>query len=105
MADVKDFFENTLPKKLQDHPELSADINNTYQFDIADAGTWTVDLTKTPGEVSEGGMEDPGCVVTAATDDFGSLLDNPASGMMLFTMGKLKVTNVGLALSLQKLLG
>ena len=37
--------------------------------------------------------------------DFGTLLDNPAQGMMLFTMGKLKVSNVGLALSLQKILG
>lgn len=105
MADVKEFFANTLPEKLQAHPELSAEINNTYQFDIADAGTWTVDLTKTPGEVSEGGQDEPGCVVTANADDFAGLLDNPASGMMLFTMGRLKVTNVGLALSLQKLLG
>ncbi|MBW1877884.1 MAG: SCP2 sterol-binding domain-containing protein [Deltaproteobacteria bacterium] len=105
MADLQNFFSTYLPKKLQDHPELSEEINDSYQFDIEGAGQWCVDLTKTPGEVSEGPMEEPGCVVTAEAEDFETLLDNPASGMMLFTMGKLKVTNVGLALSLQKILG
>jgi len=105
MADLQKFFSEYLPQKLKDNPELSEEINNTYQFDIEDAGQWTVDLTQTPGEVREGPIEEAGCVVTAAAEDFETLLDNPASGMMLFTMGKLKVTNVGLALSLQKILG
>ncbi len=105
MADLNEFFSTTLPAKLQANPGLSDDINNTYQFEIAGAGTWTVDLTKTPGEVTEGGIDAPGCTVTAAAEDFSTLLENPAAGMMLFTMGKLKVSNVGLALSLQKILG
>lgn len=105
MADVKDFFSNTLQKKLEDNPELAEEIDNTYLFDIEGAGQWSVDLTEPPGTVDEGPIEDPGCTVTANEEDFAKLLDNPSSGMMLFTMGKLKVTNVGLALSLQKLLG
>jgi hypothetical protein len=104
MADINDFFSNELPKKLQENPDLASDINASYVFDIDGAGQWTVDLTEGSGSVAEGGMEDPGCVVTAAADDFNTLLDNPAQGMMLFTMGKLKVSNVGLALSLQKIL-
>ncbi len=104
MADVQKFFKDTLPASLANKPELSEEIDNTYQFDIEGAGTWTVDLTVTPGEVREGPTEEPGCTVTAKEEDFGTLLDNPASGMMLFTMGKLKVSNVGLALSLQKIL-
>ena len=49
-------------------------------------------------------LEDAGCVVNVAKADFETLLDDPSQGMMLFTMGKLQVSNVGLALSLQQLL-
>lgn len=104
MADTQDFFANYLPNKLKDNPSLAKDINAVYVFDIDGAGKWTVDLTQDGGIVQEGAAENPGCTVTAAKKDFETLLDNPAQGMMLFTMGKLKVTNVGLALSLQKLL-
>ncbi|MCA9566910.1 MAG: SCP2 sterol-binding domain-containing protein [Myxococcales bacterium] len=104
MADIADFFSNELPQKLKDNPDLASDINASYVFDIDGAGQWTVDLTTPPGSVAEGGIEEPGCTVTANAADFGTLLDNPAQGMMLFTMGKLKVSNVGLALSLQKIL-
>ncbi len=104
MADIKDFFGNYLPQKLKDNPDLAEDIGAIYVFDLEGAGQWTVDLTVGTGEVKEGGVEEPGCTVTAAAEDFETLLDNPAQGMMLFTMGKLKVSNVGLALSLQKIL-
>jgi hypothetical protein len=104
MADLQGFFNEYLPKKLKDNPDLASDINAIYQFELDGFGTWSVDLTRDGGVVIEGETEEPGCVLTAKADDFGQLLDNPASGMMLFTMGKLKVTNVGLALSLQKLL-
>ena len=105
MSDVATFFNDTMPEKLKEHPDLAADINAIYQFDIDGAGVWTVDLTDGAGTVTEGAHEEPGCVVTCADEDFQSLLDNPANAMMLFTMGKLKVSNVGLALSLQKILG
>lgn len=105
MSNVASFFNDSLPAKLTEHPDLADEINAIYQFDIEGAGTWTVDLTEAPGSVSEGAHDDPGCVVTCADEDFSSLLENPATGMMLFTMGKLKVSNVGLALSLQKILG
>lgn len=104
MADVRDYFSNTLPKSLESKPEIVSEIDNTYQFDIEDAGRWVVDLTVEGGKVYEGSIEDPGCVVTAKEKDFGKLLDNPASGMMLFTMGKLKVTNLPLGMALNKLL-
>jgi hypothetical protein len=104
MADVADFFTNYLPKKVADNPALAKEINAVYVFDIEDAGKWTVDLTGGAGSVKEGAVENPGCVVSAKKDDFANLLDNPSAGMMLFMQGKLKVTNVGLALSLQKIL-
>lgn len=104
MADVKTFFADYLPNKIAQNPDLAKEVNAVYQFDIEGAGVWTVDLTG-EGAVGEGPHADPGCVVTCADEDFGTLLDNPAAGMMLFTMGKLQVSNVGLAMSLQKILG
>lgn len=104
MADVQDFFANYLPKKLAENPSLAKDINAVYQFDIEGAGTWTVDLTGGQGVVKDGAAAAAGCTVTAKKPDFENLLDNPSAGMMLFMQGKLKVTNVQLALSLQKLL-
>lgn len=104
MADVQDFFSNYLPNKLAQNPQIAKDINAIYQFDIEDAGTWTVDLTGDKGEVRQGASGNAGCTVSAKKADFESMLDNPQAAMMLFMQGKLKVSNVGLALSLQKIL-
>jgi len=103
MADTSDFFANYLPNKLSENPDLVSDINAVYVFEIEDAGTWTVDLTG-EGTIAEGGHDDPGCTVNAAKADFEAMLDNPSQAMMLFMSGKLKVSNVGLGISLQKLL-
>ena len=103
MADTQDFFTNYLPNKLSDNPDLVKDIGAIYVFEIEDAGTYTVDLTG-EGTIAEGGHDEPGCTVNAKKEDFEAMLDNPAQAMMLFMSGKLAVSNVGLAMSLQKLL-
>ena len=103
MADTKDFFSNWLPNKLATHPDLVKSINAIYQFDIDGAGQWTVDLTGA-GTVTEGPSANPGCVVSAAKADWEQMIDNPSSAMMMFMSGKLKVSNVALGISLQKLL-
>ncbi len=104
MADVRGFFSSNLPTKLAGNPELCKSVNAIYQFNLGDAGNWTVDLTKEADHVTEGTHTAPGCVVTATGADFGKLLDSPGSAMMLFTMGKLKVSNISLGMALQKLL-
>lgn len=103
MADTNDFFTNWLPNKLATNPDLVKSINAVYQFDIEGAGQWSVDLTG-DGTITQGAHANPGCVVTASKADFEQMLENPSSAMMLFMSGKLKVTNVGLGISLQKLL-
>ena len=103
MADTSEFFTTVLPKRLADNPDIVSEIGAVYVFDIDGAGQWTVDLTGT-GEIREGAAAEAGCTVSAAREDFESMLDNPASAMMLFMANKLKVTDVNLGLSLQKLL-
>lgn len=105
MADVKQFFAEYLPKKLADNPSLITSINSVYQFNLGDAGSWIVDLTKEGGNVAEGTHDAPGCTVSASAADFDKLLENPGQAMFLFTMGRLKVSNISLGMQLQKLLG
>ena len=103
MADTNEFFSSVLPERLTTSPDLAKEIGAVYQFDIDGAGTWTVDLTGA-GTVAEGPHDSPNCTVTAAKADFDKMLDNPGSAMMLFMSGKLKITDPGLGLKLQKLL-
>ncbi|MEQ1566767.1 MAG: SCP2 sterol-binding domain-containing protein [Myxococcota bacterium] len=103
MADTNDFFSNWLPNKLKTHPDLVKSINAVYQFDIDGAGQWTADLTG-EGTVAVGPHPSPGCVVSATKADWENMIENPTSAMMLFMAGKLKVSNVALGISLQKIL-
>jgi putative sterol carrier protein len=105
MADTTAFFENFLPKKIASKPELQGSIKNSIVFDITGAGIWTLDLRTAPGAVVAGAVENAGCTITVAKADWEKLLDNPAAGMQLFMMGKLKVKgSTGLAMQLQKIL-
>ncbi len=104
MSETSTFFNEFLPNKLKENPDLAPEIGAVYVFDVDGAGIWTVDLTSGSGTITEAGHDNPGCTVSAKQTDFETMLSNPSSAMMLAMTGKLKVTNVGLALSLQKLL-
>jgi len=105
VADTLEFFAQYLPKKLTDNPGLADSVKASFMFEITGAGTWSLDLSKAPGAVSEGPMENPGVTITVSKEDWEKLLDNPGVAMQLFMMQKLKVKgNVGLAMQLQKIL-
>jgi len=105
MAETTEFFEKFMPEKLTAKPDLAASVKAIFQFDITGAGTWTIDLSAPPGAVREGAAESPGCIITVAKADWEKVLDNPSYAMQLFMTGKLKASNVGLAMQLQKILG
>ena len=104
MADCAAFFNEYLPAKIDNDPSLAEDVNAIFQFDIAGAGTWTLDLTG-EGTVVEGAGDSPGCIITSDKDTWEKILDNPKSAMQMFMLGKLKASNIGLATKLQKILG
>lgn len=104
MAETADFFGSFLPNKLEKNPDLAASIGKIFQFDIDGAGTWTLDLTDGGGKVAEGGSDGADCVITAKKDDWETILDNPGKAVQMVMMGKLKVSNLGLATQLQKIL-
>lgn len=104
MADSTEFFEKYLPAKIT--PELQASVKNSIQFDLTGEGatTWTLDLSSAPGSVVNKAIDNPGCVITIAKTDWEKLLDSPGQAMQMFMMGKIKTTNVALAMQLQKIL-
>lgn len=104
MADTAEFFQKYLPAKIT--PELQASVKNSIQFDLTGEGatTWTLDLSSAPGSVVNAAIANPGCVITIAKSDWEKLLDSPAQAMQMFMMGKIKTTNVALAMQLQKIL-
>jgi putative sterol carrier protein len=104
MADTKQFFSESLPARIAKDPALAQSVNAVFQFDIAGAGTWTLDLTPGVNKVVEGPAENPGCVLKADKDTWEKILDNPSLAIQMAMMGKLKVTNIGLATQLQKIL-
>jgi hypothetical protein len=103
MVDATQFFTETLPRKLAANPSVAAGVNAIYQFDIDGAGTWTVDLTQGAGAVREGPDSNAGCVIGASKADFEALLESPSSAMMMYMSNKLTISNLGLAMSLQKI--
>ncbi|MFT4974898.1 MAG: putative sterol carrier protein [Myxococcota bacterium] len=101
MAKTEEFFSTFLPQKLENNPSLK-DIGAVFQFEIAEAGTWSLDLSA--GEVTEGAHDDPGCVITTDRASWEKILENPSSAIQMFMMGKLKASNIGLATKLQQIL-
>jgi putative sterol carrier protein len=104
MADTREFFETYLPEKFGKNPNLAATVKAVIQFDIDGAGSWVVDLAAPPGAVREGTAESPSCVITVAKADWEKVLDQPSYAMQAFMTGKLKATNIGVAMQLQKIL-
>ena len=104
MADTVGFFTEYLPNKVKNNPDLAKSVNAIFQFDIKDAGTWSLDLTG-EGVVTQGPHATPNCVLTCDKATWEDIIDNPGKAVQMVMMGKLKVSNLGLATQLQKILG
>ncbi len=104
MAETREFFEQYMVTKLAENPALVASVKAIFQFNVTDAGSWTVDMLTPPGSVTEGEHPEAGCVITVGKADFEKMLDTPSMGMQLFMTGKLKASNIALAMQLQKIL-
>jgi CheY-like chemotaxis protein len=106
---AKDILENQIPELLKTKPELAKDINAVINFNItgADAGSWTLDCTKTENWVSSGTAENAKMTITVAAEDFVKIRAKQLNPQMAAMQGKLKFKpmDMGLAMKLGKLLG
>jgi putative sterol carrier protein len=97
---VQEFFD-TLPERVD--PAKTAGMNNTYVFDVQDAGTWTVKVVDGAVQVSDG-AEDADCTISASEETFSKIVAGESNATSAYMTGKLKIAgDIGAALKLQKL--
>jgi putative sterol carrier protein len=100
MASVQEFFES-LPSRVT--PERIAGVNNTYVFEIAGAGTWTVALADGSLTVSEGAREGD-VTISASEENFQKIVAGEQNPTTAYMTGKLKIKgDMSAAMKLQKL--
>jgi putative sterol carrier protein len=97
---VREFFEQ-LPSRAD--KTKTTGMSNTYVFDIAGAGTWTVSVHEGEVEVAEGAGD--GDVTIAASEEvFQRIVSGEQNPTTAYMTGKLKVKgDMGAAMKLQKL--
>ena len=81
----------------------TAGMKNSYLFEIADAGTWKVDVDNGTVKVTEGDG-DADVTIRASKETFDALASRKQSPTTAYMTGKLKIDgDMGAALKLQKL--
>jgi putative sterol carrier protein len=97
---AREFFE-TLESRVDQ--SRTAGMTNSYLFDIAGAGKWTVRVEDGNVNVSEGG-EDADAVISTSEETFEKIASGEQNPTSAYMTGKLKVKgDMGAAMKLQKL--
>ena len=97
---VQEFF-TALPSRVD--PARTAGMNNSYVFDIAGAGAWTVTVADGSVSVAEG-EHDADCTISASEETLLQIASGDANPTTAYMTGKLKIKgDMGAALKLQKL--
>jgi len=100
VASVREFFEGL---EARVDPSKTEGMNNSYVFDIENAGTWTVRVTEGHVKVSEG-AEDADATITASDATFEKIASGDLNPTTAYMTGKLKLKgDLGAAMKLQKL--
>ena len=102
MADTNEYFAG-LQARVENGDFSSAD-GFVYQFNIAGAGEWYIDL-RDQNEVGAGTHDSADCTISTDKDTFDSMIENPMNAMGAFMNQTLTTDNVGLAMKLQSFLG
>jgi putative sterol carrier protein len=97
---VREFFER-LPSRAD--KTRTEGMSNTYVFDIAGAGTWTVSVDDGEVEVTEG-AGDGDVTISASEEVFQRIVSGEQNPTTAYMTGKLKLKgDMGAAMKLQKL--
>ena len=97
---VQEFFE-TLPSRAD--TSKTADMNNSYAFDIEGAGQWTVKVEDGSVRVVKG-AEDADVTISASQEVFQKIIAGEQNPTSAYMTGKLKLKgDMGAAMKLQKL--
>ena len=78
-------------------------MHNSFVFDVADVGAWTVRVDDGTVTVAEG-VEDADCTISASEETLTRIVNGEQNPTTAFMTGKLKIDgDMGAALKLQKL--
>jgi putative sterol carrier protein len=98
---VKEFFDG-LSSRVD--ASRTAGMNNTYVFDVAGAGTWTVAVRDGSVEVSEGDTGEGDVTISSSAENFERIVAGEQNPTTAYMTGKLKIKgDMGAAMKLQKL--
>jgi len=101
VADVKQFFEQLASKV---DASRTAGMHNTYLFDIAGAGKWTVAVDDGKVTVTEGDAGDGDATIISSAENFARIVGGEQNPTTAYMTGKLKIKgDLGAAMKLQKL--
>ena len=101
MSSVKEFFDG-LSARID--PARTAGVDNTYVFDIAGAGVWTVAVHDGSVEVSEGDRGDGDVTISSSAENFERIVNGDQNPTTAYMTGKIKIKgDMGAAMKLQKL--
>jgi putative sterol carrier protein len=96
----KEFFD-TLESRVD--ASKTAGMNNSYLFEIADAGTWKVDVVDGSVTVTEG-TSDADVTIRTSSETFTSIASGEQNPTTAYMTGKIKIDgDMGAAMKLQKL--
>jgi putative sterol carrier protein len=98
---VQEFFE-ALPSRAD--TSKTADMNNSYAFDIEGAGQWTVKVADGAVAVEQGMDDGADCTISTSQEVFEKIVAGEQNPTSAYMTGKLKLKgDMGAAMKLQKL--
>jgi putative sterol carrier protein len=98
--EAREFFD-TLESRVD--ASKTAGMNNSYVFEIENAGTWKVDVADGMVSVAEGGG-DADVTIRASEETFRAIASGEQSPTTAYMTGKIKIDgDMGAAMKLQKL--
>jgi putative sterol carrier protein len=95
---AREFFE-TLEQRAD--ASKTAGMNNSYVFDVAGAGAWTVRVQDGDVSVTEGAEEGVDCTISASEETFNAIAAGEQNPTSAYMSGKLKIKgDMGAAMKL-----
>jgi uncharacterized protein (DUF697 family) len=100
---VSKIVEGDFAKRVAAHPEVADAVKGIVHLDVSGehAGQWTIDLRKSPGEISPGLSGKPRLTVRADSHDFIGLVKRQIDPQTALLTGELKLDPMDLSIAAQ----